>query len=821
MTDVSLFVVKRTFNYILLVAFFGLFTVACSSKCDSNSANIVRKQNFDFDWRFALGDQPDAGNSNFDDSSWRQLDLPHDWSIEGQIEAENPTGNDGGYFPAGIGWYRKSFTIPKEWKGQKIGIYFEGVYMNSEVFVNGKSLGVHPYGYSSFDYDLTPYIHFGKENRIAVRVDNSLQKNCRWYSGSGIYRHVWLMVNSPVHIAHWGVGITTPEVSREVASVEVNTLVENETGKAQNVELITVLTDKSGKTVGKYELSIELEPNSEKAVTHRMQINNPLLWSPDAPNLYVAESIIKKGDIELDRVQNSLGIRSLKYSAEKGFVLNGETIKLNGGCAHHDNGVLGAAAYDRAEERKVELLKAAGFNAVRTSHNPPSEAFLDACDRLGLLVIDEAFDGWKQAKDQTPHDYSTLFDENWQSDLDAMVLRDRNHPAIVMWSSGNEIMERTSPEAVKTARMLNSYIRQLDPTRPVTSAMTSWNQGWEIFDPLMAEHDICGYNYMMHKSESDHERVPERVIVQTESYPKDAFYNWKMVQDHDYIIGDFVWTAMDYLGESSIGRYYYPGEPDGQHWERNFFPWHGAYCGDIDLIGWRKPISHYRNILWNDIEKLYLAVREPNPAEGAIKTTMWAVWPSWESWNWPGFEGKKIDVEVYSKYPKVRLYLNDKLVGEKPTGVDQQFKATFSLPYAPGSLKAVGVVDQQEGESTILKTAGNPAKIRLTADRMELKTDGQDLSYVTVEVTDEDGNLVPNAANELEFFVSGEGSIAGLGNANLKDTEQYVASRCSAWKGQALAVLKSSKEPGALKLTVSSPGLQEGTMMIKIEPEQD
>lgn len=777
--------------------------------------SMERKQNFDFNWKFALGDYADAAAVNFDDTGWRGLDLPHDWSIEGQLEPEHPMGNDGGYFPAGIGWYRKNFFVPLDWKDQKIMIYFEGVYMNSEVFVNGKSVGIHPYGYTSFHYDLTPYINHGKENTIAVRVDNSQQKNCRWYSGSGIYRHVWLMVHAPVHVAHWGVSVTSPEVSKASATVEVKTQVKNETGQKQALELMTTFLNKKNDQAGTAIMTVEIAPNSQKEVTQIIQLENPLLWSPENPHMYAAQSVLKNGDQLVDEVITDFGIRSIHYSAADGFLLNGERIKLNGGCVHHDNGVLGAAAYDRAEERKVELLKAAGFNAVRTSHNPPSEAFLDACDRLGLLVIDESFDGWKVAKDPTPHDYSTLFDEWWQHDIEAMVLRDRNHPSIIMWSSGNEIMERTSPEAVETARMLNSYIRELDPTRPVTSAMTSWNQGWEIFDPLMAEHDICGYNYMLHESEADHERVPSRVIYQSESYPKDAFYCWKMVQDHEYIIGDFVWTAMDYLGESSIGRYYYPGEPDGQHFERNFFPWHGAYCGDIDLTGWQKPISHYRNLLWNDTEKLYMAIREPNPSEGEIKTTMWAVWPTWESWNWPGFEGKDIQVEVYSKYPKVRLYLNDKLVGEKQTGLEQEYKATFAVAYAPGTLKAVGVDGDDELETTILKTAGKASQIRLTADRTIIKANGQDLAYVTVEITDAEGNRVPNAENEVQFTLDGSGIIAGVGDGNLKETEAYVNDRCSVWKGRALVVIKSSGNAEEMVLRASANGLLDASISIR------
>lgn len=338
-----------------------------------------------------------------------------------------------------------------------------------------------------------------------------------------------------------------------------------------------------------------------------------------------------QGNQTLDVTQTRFGIRSIAFSTDKGFQLNGETVIINGGCVHHDNGCLGAKAYDRAEERRVERLKSAGFNAVRTSHNPPSQAFLDACDRLGLLVIDEAFDGWRTQK--TPHDYAQVFDDWWQRDIAAMVLRDRNHPCIICWSIGNEIIERTTPEAVETAQKLADRVREFDVIRPVTSAMTTWGQGWEIFDPLMAAHDICGYNYQLQRAESDHERMPERIIVNTESYPRNAFFIWDQIQRHSYIIGDFVWTTMDYLGESGIGGYYYPNEKADEHWQSPRYPWHGATCGDIDLTGWRKPISHYRSMLYNDDERLYLAVREPNPDDGEIALTGWAVWPTWESWT--------------------------------------------------------------------------------------------------------------------------------------------------------------------------------------------
>ena len=779
--------------------------------------NIPRKQLFDFDWKFYLGDDSGARGVDFDDEAWRTLDLPHDWSIEGTVSRDNSMGNDGGYLPAGIGWYRKSFDAPAGWKGKCISVYFEGVYMNAEVFINGKSVGMHPYGFTSFSYNITSHLDFTKKNIISVRVDNSKQKNCRWYTGSGIYRHVWLTVTDPTHIAHWGVEITTPDVTSKKSTIRVRTKIENETNRTQYMIIKTQLWGSKRDVAGSNQLKVKLPANSEKAVDQIITVVNPLLWTPETPNLYQAKVQVIKDKKVLDEFNANFGIRSIKFTPENGFQLNGKTVKMNGGCVHHDNGCLGAAAFDRAEERRVEILKAAGFNAVRTSHNPPSEAFLDACDRMGMLVINEAFDGWKEQKNE--FDYALIFNDWWKRDIEAMVLRDRNHPSVIMWSTGNEIIERKKHEAVETAAMLANYVRKLDPTRPVTSAMTTWDNDWEIFDPLFAVHDVGGYNYQLHRAVSDNERVPSRVIVQTESYPRDAFQNWKLVQNHNYIIGDFVWTALDYLGESGIGRWYYSGDVTGEHWEKPLFPWHGAYCGDIDLTGWRKPISHYRSMLYNDREKLYVAVREPNPLPREIKETIWSVWPTWESWTWPGFEGKDIQVEVYSKYPKVQLYLNNKLTGEQVMSEKLEFKAVFNVIYAPGELRVVGLLDNNEVENTILRTSGSPANINLKADRTTIFANGQDLTFVSIEVTDKDGIIQPNAENRLQFKIDGPGKIVGVDNANLKDTDPYVGSSRKAWHGRALMVIRSTKKAGDITLTVSSPGLTDATITIKAEKQ--
>lgn len=804
-TSSSRFPVAPTF---LLLALF-ILTVAAHGQ---QPAGAKQNQLFDNDWKFHLGDSSAFASPGFPDNTWRLVNLPHDWSIEGQVNPHHPTQGGGGYFPAGIGWYRKTFHVPADWKGQSVAVYFEGVYRNGEVFINGHSLGVYPYGYSSFEHQLSPYLKFGQDNVLAVRVDNAQQMNSRWYSGSGIYRHVWLTVTGPLHIARWGVAISTPIVSSKKATVLMKTIIQNQSDAPQKMLLNTQIITPDHQKKGNTQTAVVVAANGQTEVVQHIHLTSPLLWSTETPHLYTAQSQLIQDKNVQDDLQTSFGVRSITFSAVAGFQLNGKQVKINGGCVHHDNGCLGAAAFDRAEERKVALLKSAGFNAVRTSHNPPSEAFLRACDRLGLLVMDESFDCWTVGKNK--HDYASDFKLWWQRDLEAMIRRDYNHPSIIMWSIGNEIPERGSRHAIETAAMLIHAIKKIDSSRPVTSAVVANEKKWSAFDSLFSVHDVAGYNYHLSSAPDDHQRVPQRMVVHTESYPKDAFTNWKLVQEHPYILGDFVWTAMDYLGEAGIGRWYYSGETPGEHWEHDFFPWHGAYCGDIDLMGQRKPISHYRNLLYNRTEKLYMAVREPEPAPLEIKETWWSVWPTWAHWTWPGWEGKKIQVEVYSAYPSVQLYLNDLWIGEQPTTQAQGYKTTFTVPYAPGKLKAVGIDNQQAVETTALQTAGDATTIKLVPDRLELQADGQDLCYVAVEITDAQGVLQPQFASRLAFKIEGPATIIGTDNADLRDTDIYTHPSRRAWKGRALVVIRSSRKPGNIKLTVTSPGLAPASLTL-------
>ena len=755
-------------------------------------------------WLFSLEADSMASRSDHNDKSWLQVTLPHDWSIQHRFDRNTVSGNDGGYLPAGCGWYRKTFDFSDKDLEKDIRLYFEGVYMDSEVYVNGKYVGGHPYGYSSFYVDITPYLKKGK-NVVAVKADNSRQKNCRWYSGSGIYRNVHLITKDKVAIAPYGITITTPDLNTAIVTVRVN----NNNDSDCNAKLCVSL----GKGYEKSE-EVSLPAKSHKDFKFEFVIPDAKSWSPDSPALYNCNVTLAENNRTIDEEEVRFGFRTINYSAERGLLLNGKPINLNGGCIHHDNGILGAAAYDRAERKRVEQMKAAGFNAVRTSHNIPSEAFLDACDEVGLLVIDEAFDGWRDAKND--YDYHKLFDKYWQQDIDAMILRDKNHPSIFCWSIGNEVIERDKIEVVTTAKKLADRCHELDPTRPVTSALACWGKVWETYDPLAAEHDIVGYNYMIQESEKDHQRVPERVMMQTESYPNDVWRNYRKVADHPYIIGDFVWTAMDYIGESGIGRWYYEGDVEGEHYERPLYPWHAAYCGDIDLTGLRKPVSHYRSMLWNeDGEKLYMAVREPDGYKGKIKTTLWGTWPTFESWNWPGHEGKMIDVEVYSRYPKVRLWLNDELVGEKEVS---EMKAVFPVVYAPGELRAEGVSADGYTENFTITTSGaEVAKLKVTPDGENFTSGTGELAYITIEALDKMGVWNTTADNQIKVTVNGNAELIGLGNADIKDEDPYFDASHKLWKGRALAVVRSNGKPGSATVRIESPGLKTETVKLKFK----
>lgn len=814
----------------------------------------------DSGWRFLLGDPGGAESPSFQDQSWRTVHLPHDWSIEGKPEKTNPSGAGGGFFPTGTGWYRKTFSAPAEWKDKRVSIEFDGVYRNATVYLNGHDLGAQPYGYTSFQLDLTPQLSFTTPNVLAVRVDNSAQPNSRWYSGSGIYRHVRVVVTNPSHVAHWGVFVTTPEVADSTAKVQVHTTVANESDSDAGLTLRTTLMDSTGNAVGTAQSFLDVAAGKQAETRQDIAVAHPALWSPAAPVLYRVVTRVLKNDQEIDQVVTPFGIRSLAWSAEKGLLLNGKAIKLTGGSVHHDNGPLGAAAFDRAEERKVELLKAAGHNAVRTAHNIPSPAFLDACDRLGLMVLDEPFDAWKAHK--VKFDYGSDFDQWWKHDISAMVLRDRNHPSVMIWGIGNEIPELEVDKGPEMAKKLADQVRSLDNTRPLTLAFpgtTTAPNATAAFGLL----NITGYNYSLQSSYADdHTRLPSRIMLTTESYPAYAFRLWKISHGNPYILGDLTWTAMDYLGESGIGAWSY-GTPEeakeaaqvtaaltnAATIDKMFlgmvngvdmaammsqrptdpvmravmtvlfhdYPWHAAACGDIDLTGYRKPESYYREILWSGGNRVYATVRLPEPPGKKIIATMWATYPTLPSWSWPGQAGKQIQVEVYSGAEKVQLFLNGKLLGEQLTGSDQEFKATFSVPYTPGTLKAVGLRNGRPVAESVLTTAGKATKLRLTPDRTLIHADGQDLSFVTVEAVDAEGRREPQADQEVQFAIAGPGIIAAVGNGDGQDPASYQGDRRRLSQGRAMVVVRTSKQSGPITLTAETPGLRSGSATIQTQ----
>jgi beta-galactosidase len=781
------------------------------------------------DWRFHLGDATAAHSAEFDARHWRSVDLPHDWSIEGATKPDAPSSGAGGFFPTGIGWYRKTFPAPAWWRGRRVLLEFEAAAANAEVWINGRPLGRHPNPYTPFFHDVTPHLRIDALNTIAVRCDTSAQPASRWYVGSGLYRPVWLRVVDPVHIPRDTVAVRTTDLFPRSAIVELQADVRNTTDRAEGIVLDVTVADPDGLPIASIRLDGRATSSGDTRFGSKLAIPHPRPWTPDAPHLYRAIFRTFIGSRLTDRVETTFGLRTVSVSPDNGFLLNEQPLALIGGNVHHDHGPLGAAAFAAAEERKVRLLKDAGFNTVRTAHNPPSRAFLDACDRLGLLVINEAFDGWARAK--TKHDYSLHFAEWWERDLDALLRRDRNHPSVVMWSIGNEMYERGAASGVQLAAAMRERIRNLDTSRPITAGVNGLGAtgDWTRLDPLFASLDAAGYNYELHRHSEDHTRVPRRVIYAAESYQRDAFASWRATRDHPYVIGDFVWSAQDYLGEAGIGRVFPPDETAYPHWEGTHYPWHGAACGDLNLLGHRKPHSHYRNIVWDRGETLYAAVVAPTPDSRPWNPSAWAPPPLRAHWTWPGYEGREVQVEVYSRHPAVRLYLNDRPLGEKATTEAEEFKAVFTVPYAPGTLRVAGVRDGSDVETFTLTTAGPPIALRLSLEHsmglplsstgvpptpIPLLADGQDLAFIHVETVDSDGRVYPHTNDSVTYTLTGPARIAAIGNADLTSTESYQANPRSLSEGRALIVLRTTREAGEIVLTAAAPRLEPATLTL-------
>ncbi|WP_290077540.1 glycoside hydrolase family 2 TIM barrel-domain containing protein [uncultured Duncaniella sp.] len=817
----------------------------------SAAAADSRSLSFNDGWRFTLADSPEMAKPEFDDSSWRSLSLPHDWAIEGDFSKDNPSGTGGGALPGGIGWYRKTFTLTPEQRGKNIFIDFDGAYMNSTVFINGHELGTRPYGYASFSYDITPWLNQDGENVIAVRVDNAEQPNSRWYSGCGIYRNVWLRTLSDIHIPLWGQHVTTPTVTDNDAQIDISTEIVSKSKNSATVSVYTSLIDETGKMIGKSPTqTVRLDKKHRDAeIKSVINIKSPHLWSTEDPYLYTLMTFVsdvKTGQL-LDTYQTTTGLRYFSFDPKTGFALNGKPMKINGVCMHHDLGALGAAVNTRGIERQLEILKEMGANAYRASHNPPAPEVLDLCDRMGILVMDETFDMWRKKK--TSHDYSRNFPEWHEKDLSDLLRRDRNHPSVIMWSIGNEVLEQWSDAkadnlSLEQANLILNFghgkemlasesdsmsvnslltkkladmVRELDSSRPVTAGCNEPDPGNHLFrsDAL----DIIGYNYHDNWFDSVPGWFPDKPFIITESVsglmtrgyyrmPSDSLFIWpkrwdipfedpsfscssydnchvpwgnshegtlRHVNEKDFISGQFIWTGFDYLGEPT---------PFG-------WPARSSYFGIVDLAGIPKDIYYMYQSQWRpDKNVLHL----------------------FPHWNWE--EGQKIDMwAYYNNADEIELFVNGESQGvRKPE--PGKYHASWRVDFTPGTMKAVSRKDGRIVATDEIRTAGEPYRIRLTPDRSSIKADGNDLSYVLVEILDKDGNLCPWADNLVTFDVTGSGRNEGVDNGSPISLERFKDNKRKAFYGKAMLIVRNDGTQGPATVRATSPGLLPYTTVI-------
>jgi len=777
--------------------------------------------NFDQGWRFHLGDVPGAQDPAFADSSWRTLDLPHDWSIEGEFSEQNPAGVGGGALPGGVGWYRKSFSVPAADSGKVRFIEFDGVYRNSEVWINGAYLGKRPYGYSSFRYELTPHMRYRARNVIAVRVDNSQQPNSRWYSGSGIYRHVRLVTSDPMHVDAWGTSITTPVVSADSSHVTIRTSLRNERHVEQPIVLSTVVYDSAGREVAAVSTMGRVPGDSAAELVQDLTISRPVLWSLERPYLYRAVSRVSCGNRLCDTYTTPFGVRSFVFRADSGFFLNGRHVKIRGVCLHHDLGALGAAVNTRAIERQLHIMRAMGVNALRTSHNPPAPELLDLTDRMGFVVMDEAFDMWK--KEKTPYDYHLDWDAWHVRDLSDMVLRDRNHPSVFIWSIGNEVMEQWNngdSTAAPIARELAGIVRALDPTRPITQAANNGSPQNPVFHA--GALDLLGHNYHHEVWADFPAQYPGAKFVITEAMsalnsrgvyeqPSDSVasyetpYNknhgpqpntdyrlssydnrkafWgslheeslRLFERYPFLSGIFVWQGIDYLGE-----------PTPYEW-----PARSSYFGVVDLAGFPKDPFYLYQSVWTEQPMLHLLPH----------------------WNWT--PGDSIDVWAYTNADEVELFLNGVTLGVKRK-TERVGHLMWRVAYTPGTLRAVSRKEGRAWATAEVRTAGAPARVALAPDRARIRANGEDLSFVTVTVQDRAGIAVPTAEPLIRFRLSGDARIVGVDNGDQTSHTSFKANQVRLFNGKALVIIRAGPRPGTVTLIAEGDGLTPSAVPIQL-----
>jgi len=776
-----------------------------SGTIPASSPRVVKS--FDSDWRFHQGDLSNADKIEFDDSSWRKLDVPHDWSIEGPFDKDNPTRGSGGFLPAGIGWYRKHFTLPTNDANRRVFIEFDGVMANSDVWINGFHLGRRPYGYVSFSYELTGHLNSeGKPNVLAVRADNSGQPASRWYSGAGIYRHVRLVVTNPVHVVQWGTFVTTPKIDDQQASVHVSSKVINQADNARVVSIQTRIIGPAGEVSARDETpKRKIEPGESLDINREVIVRNPRRWDLDHPYLYQLVTTIRetpddKGTISVDEETTPFGIREFKFDADTGFWLNGRNFKLKGVCIHHDGGAFGAAVPVRVWERRLEILRELGVNAIRTAHNPPAPEFLDLCDRMGFIVMDEMFDCWTVAKN--PHDYHLYFKDWSIIDTRDTVRRDRNHPSIVVYSAGNEIHDTPKPEIAKPilASLVTAFHAE-DSSRPVTQALFRPNVSHDYDNGLADLLDVVGQNYRENEILAAHQQKPARKILGTENRHDRAV--WLALRDNRPYAGQFLWTGIDYLGEAPA------------------WPLVGHGSGLIDRTGRVRPLGFERQSWWSDKPMVFITRRvaptalsptDPGYQPDPQRRQQQVLFPDWTP---NSVEPHNENVEIYSNCETVELFLNGKSLGSKPRPTDDSPR-NWEVPFSAGAIKAVASNGGRIVATQELRTAGAPARIILSADRSRITNDREDLSHVTVTVVDANGVLVPSANNLISFKVTGPGVVAAVDNGDNASHELFQRNERHAFQGTCIAMINANANAGRITLIASSPGLRDSSITIQV-----
>ncbi|MDB5724536.1 MAG: glycoside hydrolase family 2 protein [Novosphingobium sp.] len=786
-----------------------------------------RDQPFDDGWRFLRGPAPGGETIAFADEGWRKVDLPHDWSVEDLPGSPSPThigpftksavgGNATGFTEGGEGWYRKHFRVEGIPPDARVEVSFDGVYLDCDVWLNGQRLGGNVHGYIPFAFDLTPHLDRAGDNVLAVNVRNE-GKNTRWYAGSGIYRQVKLdVLPGGARIARWGVGAWTKKLDASGAAIEIATDIE---GADPHLTLVTRLRDDKGVVVA------EASAPAATTTTQQLNVRAPRLWSPKSPSLHVLETELRRGDTVVDRVTQPFGIRIVTFDPQRGMSINGTATKLRGGCIHHDNGLLGACAFADADERRIRLLQARGFNAIRSSHNPTSRSLREVCDRLGMLVIEEAFDVWHSAKE--PQDFSVQFHDHWEEVIRAMVLGARNSPSVIMWSIGNEIPYRATPEGVEWCWKLANAVKRLDPTRPVTAGING-----VLGEPVVAGEgtarpgragkvdnastvflDVPGYNYRLDDIEAEHVEHPERVVYASETFARELFEYAALSDRAPYFLGEFLWTAMDYLGEAGVGATA-PLKKGGLPYYFAGFPWVNAWCGDIDLIGQQKASSLARDVAWG-LSPLEMTVHRPLPEDSTEFVSNWG-WPDeLASWNWDEHLGKSLGVRLYTTGDRVELRLNGAVVGNAVLKPGER-KAEISVPYAAGTLEAVAFRGARELARRKLQTTGAAAALRTKAERATGRSDRQALHYVLIDTVDAQGRVLPDDKRKLRVKITGPAELVAFGSANPLAVGSLKAPEAESFRGRALAILRSTGQAGPVRIEASADGVHGGAANLKL-----